>query len=320
MVKLVSGLSGGLEQESDGDLLQRIYDRLQRPPKGGAAVDYRSWAIAGSANVLPYVYPLRAGTGTVVVVLVLAGGQELGRIPSSDVKSAVDAYMALVRPVTVGGYVSLVPSTSSGLAIRARMTPSAKKYAWDWDDTAATYLVAAYTPASPATLQLSQPAPPSLQAAIAAGLQPRIFVEATGGPIVPVQAHVTSYAAGSAVLTLEDPLPDGWHPPATNDVVHAGGPLMLPIATSLRSYVNQLGPSRADGFADPDRPWEDTCAIARLIDTALEVRDADGTRLASNLAAAGAMTINGAALDVEGAADIAGAPELLYASSIVVTQ
>src|SRR5439155_9872000 len=127
--------------------------------------------------------------------------------------------------------------------------------AWDWDDTAATYKVDTYAAGHPSTLKLDQLAPASLKTAIDAfkagsGAAPRIHVEATGGPVIPVLARCKDWSdgGGKTTLTLEDPLPVGWVGPSAGDVVHAGGPLATPIATALLAYVDALGPSRADGY------------------------------------------------------------------------
>jgi hypothetical protein len=324
-VMLSSGLTGGLDAESDSALLQRIYDRLQKPPKGGAAVDYRTWAEAGSPAVArAYVYPNRGGLGTVEVVLT-SGGSGAGRKPSPAAQTADDAFVLARRPVTVQGYLSLLPAmpAPNGLAIRARLKPSAKKYAFDWDDTGAAYSVNAYAAGPPATLTLNQLAPASLKSAIDNGALPRLQLEVTGGPTVPLLAQVTAWSDGGGLttLTLQNPLPQGWIAPSNGDTVWAGGPIVTPIATALLAYVDGLGPSRADGYADPDDPWEDTCAIARLIEIALDVTDSDGiTRFASNVSIPNGVTLNGAALDKTGLADIGAAPELLFAKAVVVRQ
>jgi hypothetical protein len=211
----------------------------------------------------------------------------------------------------------------NGLTIRARLKPSAKKYAWDWDNTAATYHVFAYSALPVPTLTLDQLAPASLKNAISQGGTPRLQVQSTGALPVLVQVRAVAAAdgGGKTTLTLEDPLPSNWVPPTVGDVVWAGGPIATPIAQALLAYVDSLGPSRADGYADPDDPWEDTCAIARLIEIALDVTDSDGTtRFAANVALPDGVTINGAALDKTGLGDIAGAPQLLYATVVLVTQ
>jgi uncharacterized phage protein gp47/JayE len=65
-VALSNGLVGGIDVESNTSLLARIYARLQKPPKGGAEVDYVTWSLLASGGIARgYPYPLRGGTGTV---------------------------------------------------------------------------------------------------------------------------------------------------------------------------------------------------------------------------------------------------------------
>jgi uncharacterized phage protein gp47/JayE len=324
-VTLINPLTGAKNAESDALLLARLFLRLQQPPKGGAAVDYRTWGQAGSTLVdRAYVYPLRGGTGTVQAVVTQAGSGIL-RKPATAVQTAVDAYVALVRPVTVQEYKTLLPAmpTSRGMNIIARLAPAAAKYNFDWVDTAATYTVDLYTAGSPATLRLNTIAPQSLKDAIDAGSTPRIVTSPPFSDGVPVQVRVTARDAdvgGKTTLTLENPLPAGWVVAAIGDVVTAGGPAFTQTAQAILNFVDSLGPSRADQSANLNEFWEDTCSIARITQVALGVRDTDGSIIWSNVASATGITIDGATTDRQGFADYGGAPELLYAKSVVVKQ
>lgn len=318
-VTLTSPLSGGLDAESDGDLLARIFGRFQVPPKGGAAVDYRDWAEAADPAVeRAWVYPGAGGTGTVHVVIG-SGGSGTARKPSSTVLAVVQADVDARRPVSVSEATMLLPATATGMVITIRVVPSAARYAFDWDDTDETVTVDAYTPGSPATLQCN--APDSLLAAIDAGKKPRLQVFSSGSPAVPIQVRAVGYTTAPGVdptLQLENPLPTGWPAPAPGDWIYAGGPVVEPIATAILAYVDSLGPSRAGGYADENDAWEDTCAIARLVDVAMEARDTDGiTRIIKNVYGSTAM-IDGFSVDKQGAADIGGVPELLIAKWIQV--
>ena len=42
-----TGLSGGVETESDEDLRERLSLRIQEPPHGGIVTDYVQWAFGG---------------------------------------------------------------------------------------------------------------------------------------------------------------------------------------------------------------------------------------------------------------------------------
>ena len=319
-VTLSSPLTGGLDEETDVELLARIRARFQDPPKGGAASDYRAWAEAADPSIeRAHVYPNAGGAGSVHVVIT-SGGSGTARKPSTTVIAAVQAAIDAVRPAGVNEATVEAPATGTGLTIHMQVLPSASRFAFDWDDTAEGVYVDAYTPGSPAKIQCN--APPSLLAAIDQGLKPRLQVFSAGAPAIPIQVRCTGHESpgGDPVVVLEDPLPTGWVAPAPGVEIFAGGPVVTPIATATLAYVDSLGPSRAGGYADENDPWEDTCTIARLIDVAMETCDTDGkTRLLKNVYA-GFTTINGFASDKQGAADLGGAPELLYATAIQVTQ
>lgn len=332
-VTLTTALSGGLEQESDADLLNRIYERLQTPPKGGTAPDYRAWNESISGISRCYVYPLRGGLGTVHTVLD-TGSSGTDRQPADSVKTEADDYVETVRPVALQGYTSFKPyMPGNGMTVRLRMVPSASKYNFDWDDTATTYTVNTYTPGSPATLKLSAVAPATLKAAIDAAQGPpdtsqttgprlQIAITTTDGPVIPVLVRCVDYDndVSNTTLTLQTTLPTGWIAPTAGDTIYAGGPMCNDIATAVLEYIDSLGPSRASGYADANDPWEDTAAIFRMAQIALDVTDTDNvTRFAKNILSGG-VTLDGSATDVEATDDSTNGPELLYARWVLVTQ
>lgn len=321
-VTLTSPLAGALDRETDALLLDRILERLQQPPKGGAANDYKIWAESVGGVFEAFVYPHRGGLGTVETVIT-AAGSGTGRAPSRAVRDLVDEFVRARMPSAMQGYATRLPGMASqGMTIEARLTPSSANYAFDWDDTATTYTVDTYTPGSPATLKLNTLAPASLKDAVTGGAEPRIVVAATAGPAVPVQVQATAYVdgGGKTTLTLQDPLPTGFLAPSVGDLVTAGGPGFTPVAQAILDYVDSLGPSRT-GFASVlGDLWEDTCAIARLNEVALSTEAEDGTRYFSNVAVANGITINGSATDKIGDANLGGSPELLWAEHIVVKQ
>ena len=317
-VTLAGALSGGLDAEEDGALLARILARLQTPPKGGAEQDYKTWIEDGVAGITAYVYPLRSGTGTVDIVITATGGSGTGRVPASATDSE-DATEA-ARPVTVNGVTIYLAYQTSGRTVRVRVEPSAAQYAFEWDDTAANYLVDTYTAGSPATLKLDQIAPDTLKDAIDAGSEPRLQVASSLGPTVAVQVRCTAWAdgGGKTTLTLEDPLPDGFLGAVVNDSVYAGGPIATAIGDDLLDYIDSLGPSRISGYAATTAPWYDTINLYQLARIALDAADTDGTKYAVDLVAA--PTIDGASLDVQGIDHPTSGPELLYADHVIVTQ
>jgi uncharacterized phage protein gp47/JayE len=323
-VTLTTELSDGLDEETDQALLSRILVRLQQPPKGGTASDYRQWAEAVTGILRAYVYPVRGGMGTAHVVIT-GPGSGTDRDPGATLKTTVDDYIdgssseEGTRPVTNQGYRSYRPyQPGSGLEIRVRVVPNGTSNAFDWDDSGTALTVLSYTPGSPAELELSS-LPATLSAAITAGDNPRLQVFSTGaGAPTNVQVRAESIVGGTTVA-LEDPLPADFVAPVSTNQVYAGGPVVDTIAAALLDYVDSLGPSKESGYADTLDDWEDTVAIARLGQVTLDQVDASDRRLCTNLIAGG-VTIDGGTDDVQATDDSSNGPELLFARWIEVTQ
>lgn len=88
-------MTGGVDAESDGELLARLLELIRQPPAGGNRYDYRRWALEVPGVTAAYVYPLRRGLGTVDVVITSAGG-----LPSASTITATQAHIDDKRPVT----------------------------------------------------------------------------------------------------------------------------------------------------------------------------------------------------------------------------
>ena len=71
---------GGEDQESAESLLARLLDIIQSPPAGGAAYDYRRWAIEVEGVDEALVIPLRRGGGSIDIVITGKSG-----VPSAEV-------------------------------------------------------------------------------------------------------------------------------------------------------------------------------------------------------------------------------------------
>lgn len=291
---LTSALTGGTDIESDGALLARILFRLQNPPRGGTAADYRYWTESSvdlannsrSNNIARgYVYPLRSGAGSVDVVPLLSGSGA-ARIPPGATISAVQTYLDSVRPVTatVNVLVGSMPANKA-LRVQALVQPQSL-YAYDWDDASVgTTMKAGSTTTTLVLLTASFPAP--LKNAIDAGSNPRVQVINTsvGATVQPYVRTVTSYqtdvpAAGDTTLILGSAMDVA---PAATDRFFAGGPVVDVIADAIVAYVDSLGPSRESGFADEFDPWDYQVTIARLADIIMEARDGNGTRMVKDI-------------------------------------
>lgn len=280
---LQSALEGAEDQESDAELVARILRRIQQPPRGGTAADYRAWAEESvDADGAPLniaqacSYPLRSGLGSVDQV-VLYKGSGLGRRPPNSEIAKVQAYLNRMRPVTAAVKVlpPLMPA-SSALRIRVRATPSGAKngtYRYDWNDGGVSTTITAHTSNTFTVTSV----PVDLLVAFNSGGTPRVqFVISTAGASpVPFVARVTQIAVN--VLTIDTPFPVA--PTDGVDYFWAGSSVVVPVATRILEYIDSLGPSRQSGFGDPNDAWDDQVRLERITDVVLETRDTDATRM-----------------------------------------
>lgn len=325
-VTLTTGLTGGIDRETNAAFLVRIQARLANPPKAVTGPDLRGFAegtVLGDAPApkLPaaraYVYPLRSGTGTADVVLTQTGdGTGSTRAAVALCVTAVDTTLQADRTVTADINTMAPHVAATGLAVIARATPSASKYNFDWNSYGAGLTVSAYNAGVP-SLTLNAAPPASFTDAVTAELRPRLQINPTGAASpLPQEVQVVSYNAGTKVCTLAEAFDDA---PQVGDVVNAGGPVVAGCAVAVRDLCNGLGPSTASGYADPNdaEGWDDTLRLDQIRRVVLNVADTDGVRMV--LALAAAPTINGVAADLRAADATPGqAPELLYLKSISI--
>lgn len=280
-------LVGAQDRETDVALLARLLRRIQTPPRGGTAADYRAWTeeavnvstLAQLGVLRAFIYPQRSGLGSVDIVP-LQAGSGAGRVPGAATLAAILAYVNTKRPVTATvAVLAAVVASTNALRIRVRIAPSPAKngeYLYDWNDLGFPTTIAAHNVGAKT---ISCAAPAGLKAAVDAGAKPRIqLINSTtdAGPL-PFQARVLSYVAGSPdVLTL-DVFPSV-APTDLTDYFWAGGGAVDDVAQRLLDYVNGLGPSRQSGFADNYDAWETDVTLARIADVVMETKDSDGTR------------------------------------------
>lgn len=282
-VTLSTALRNGLDEEGDLELILRLLRRLQRPPKGGTAADYRAWGEAAldsagaSLGILRvYVYPLRDGIGSVTVVITQAGSGS-SRDPGSVKAAQVLAYLNKLRIATDTVYV-VRPSfpSSQKLAITLLVVPQ-PDYPFDWDDPSPP-TVDSYSGTS---LVINGATPtPSLKAALDNLAKPRLQFKLPAYSPLPQQVRALSYAAntptaGKCTITLDAALPAA---PASGDIVYPGGGAVLPVAEAVLAYVDSIGPSNQSGFADPLDQWEAIVSVSRIAQSAIDSLTADNRR------------------------------------------
>lgn len=288
---LINPLIGGEDIETDAALLDRILFRIQNPPKGGTAADYRRWAeestdANGISNdiIRAYIYPLKSGTGSVDIIITQPG-TGTGRIPGNAKIKAVQAYIDARRPVTAKAYVRANPTiqmpSAKALTITIRGIPNLPKYAFDWDDqTNAHGANANFIPVSAYTIgtqQITIPANNQLAAAVDQGLIsgvfPTIAYYAFNGTSLPYILTVNS-RTGNTIFYVTSNIPVS--PSIGNDVLNAGSVMTIPVLTAVKNFIDNLGPSRNSGYADNYDPWSSTVSLAEVSKIALNTIDSDG--------------------------------------------
>ncbi len=328
VVVLTHGIEGGTDAESNSELLSRIRDRLQNPPKGGSANDWKGWAkgVAGIAEA--YTYPLYNGSGSVVEIITQPGsGITRGFLSAVGVhtatyagtKALVEAAFDLYRLVCVEGRSAQAPymPTSAGCAVRVRaVTTTGNEF--DWDSSGVTRTID--TVVDTTHLKMSTLMPADFKAAVDAGSKPRIQVITTG-VVLPLQYRCTAYSdsGGKTTVTLEVAYTTA---PTVGDAVHAGGNVVAPVAAAVSSLADSLGPSRVSGFADPDVEWDDTLRIDELIRVAMASVDGAGVRLVRDLVTDPTIAAGGgaaAATNVQAQDNTNDGPQLLFLTHVAVT-
>jgi uncharacterized phage protein gp47/JayE len=105
-------LDGGVDEENDDLLRERVLFRIQKPPMGGDADDYIAWATAVAGVTRAWSYPNEMGIGTITVRFMmddLRGGALVittdtvtgGGFPLPGDVAVVRAYVDSKRPVAI---------------------------------------------------------------------------------------------------------------------------------------------------------------------------------------------------------------------------
>ena len=98
------GLAGGNPHESQELYRRRILDRIQEPPQGGAAYDYRAWMLAYPGCTRAWVFPKEQGLGTVVCRFAMDETYPDG-IPTTAEVERMAQWLDARRPVTAEVFV-----------------------------------------------------------------------------------------------------------------------------------------------------------------------------------------------------------------------
>lgn len=119
-VVVTGGITGGVENEADDLLRERLLARIQDPPQGGSQPDYERWALEVPGVTRAWVYPREMGAGTVTVRFVRDDDASI--IPDSAAVAAVQAYIEERRPVTAEVFV--VAPIGAALNLSIQLSPN----------------------------------------------------------------------------------------------------------------------------------------------------------------------------------------------------
>lgn len=94
-------LTGGTDEETDDELRLRVLQRIQKPPMGGDADDFVTWAMAFPGVTRAWCSPKEMGIGTVTVRFMMDDLRATSQgFPGSADVAAVQAWINSLRPVT----------------------------------------------------------------------------------------------------------------------------------------------------------------------------------------------------------------------------
>jgi uncharacterized phage protein gp47/JayE len=121
---LVVSMDGGVDDETDEELRERVLLRIRQPPMGGAAVDYVHWALAVPGVTRAWCYPLEMGLGTVTIRFMMDGlrADRDGFPVQTDIER-VAAYLDSVRPVATKDRFIVAPLRQAVNVEINRLTP-----------------------------------------------------------------------------------------------------------------------------------------------------------------------------------------------------
>lgn len=116
--------TGGVDQESDSELLARLLDRVRNPATSGNAAHYSQWAkeVAGIGDAK--VIPLWNGAGTVKVVVIDTNKQPATPELVQDVADHIEEIRPIGATVTVVSASALTVDVAAALTLDPKYTIS----------------------------------------------------------------------------------------------------------------------------------------------------------------------------------------------------
>ena len=157
------GITGAVDSESDETLRNRVAARMQSPPQGGTAADFKAWALASSTPNDPisraFVIPPPAGSNTVTVYVVDDGGGFPSANPPTPTAAAISnaqSYVNARRPLS--SQISLSAPSLTPLALTLSITEPAPAVVSAIENEIDGFLIDNHTPGVALPISLLQSA------------------------------------------------------------------------------------------------------------------------------------------------------------------
>lgn len=111
-----SNFEGGVDEETDEDLLERYLHAVRRPIGSGNIYHYEKWATDVEGVRAARIFPLWNGPGTVKVVLIATNG----KAPTQTIVDEVITHIETERPI--GADVTVIGITEVSIDVSATIT------------------------------------------------------------------------------------------------------------------------------------------------------------------------------------------------------
>lgn len=116
---VASSVSDGDDIETTAGFRARVLERMQNPPQGGNATDYKAWAKQVAGVTRAWCYPLELGAGTVTLRFMRDNDDG---IPSGGEVTIVQNYINALAPVTA--VVTVVAPIAAAQNFTLHIVPS----------------------------------------------------------------------------------------------------------------------------------------------------------------------------------------------------
>lgn len=232
----------GQDEESDGEYRVRILNAIQQPGAGGNTNDYVQFAIEEDGIATAFVYPLRAGRGTVDIVALHAGSGTV-RVLTEPERAALELAIDAKRPVSLktGTSFRVLVVTTSLQNVEATVNPlTAEAFQFDWDDTTPPTVVSWVAGTRLLTLS-ARPADMLVG--------DRLIIKTVAGNGTGKVFTVEALSGAAAVILNAEPVPA----PVSPDIIYAGGPSTETLRAAVLALIDAFGTARGL-FADGD--WQ----------------------------------------------------------------